>query len=54
MKVLVCDNVSPKGVAHLEAQSGLDVTVVDGTLTDDLLADAKAIIVRSATNVTQR
>ena len=52
MKVLVCDNVSPKGVAHLEAQSGLDVTAVDGALTDDLLADAKAIIVRSATNVT--
>jgi D-3-phosphoglycerate dehydrogenase len=52
MKVLVCDNVSPKGVAHLEAQSELEVTVVNGALTDDLLADAEAIIVRSATKVT--
>ena len=52
MKVLVCDNVSPKGVAHLETQSALEVTVVNGVLTDDLLADAEAIIVRSATNVT--
>jgi len=52
MKVLVCDNVSPKGVAHLGAQSALEVTVVNGVLTDDLLADAEAIIVRSATNVT--
>ena len=52
MKVLVCDNVSPKGVAHLEAQSELEVIVVDGALTDDLLADAEAIIVRSATKVT--
>jgi len=52
MKVLICDNVSPKGVAHLEAQSELEVTVVNGALTDDLLADAEAIIVRSATRVT--
>ena len=52
MKVLVCDNVSPKGVAHLEAQLELEVTVVNGALADDLLADAEAIIVRSATKVT--
>ena len=52
MKVLVCDNVSPKGVAHLEAQSELEVTVVNGALTGDLLADVEAIIVRSATKVT--
>jgi len=52
MKVLICDNVSPKGVAHLETQSELEVTVVNGALTDDLLADAEAIIVRSATRVT--
>ncbi len=52
MRVLVCDNVSPKGVACLEAAPELDVEVVDGGLTDELLAEAEAIIVRSATKVT--
>jgi len=52
MRVLVCDNVSPKGVACLEAAPELDVVVVDGGLTDELLAEAEAIIVRSATKVT--
>ena len=52
MRVLVCDNVSPKGVACLEAKPELDVVVVDGGLTDELLAEAEAIIVRSATKVT--
>ena len=53
MRVLVCDNVSPNGVAYLEAQSDLEVTVVDGTLPDDLLGTAEAIIVRSVTKVTR-
>ena len=44
MRVLVCDNVSPKGVACLEAAPELDVVVVDGGLTDELLAEAEAII----------
>ncbi|MDE2680827.1 MAG: phosphoglycerate dehydrogenase [Verrucomicrobiota bacterium] len=52
MRVLVCDNVSPKGVACLEAAPELEVVVVDGGLTDELLAEAEAIIVRSATKVT--
>ena len=52
MQVLVCDNISPKGVACLEAQSELDVTVVKGGLTDELLDTAEAIIVRSATKIT--
>ena len=52
MQVLVCDNVSPKGVACLEAQSELDVTLVAGGLTDELLANAEAVIVRSATKIT--
>ena len=52
MRVLVCDNVSSKGVACLEAAPELDVVVVNGGLTDELLADAEAIIVRSATKVT--
>tara|TARA_B100000579_G_C22199062_1_gene562040 strand:+ start:316 stop:543 length:228 start_codon:yes stop_codon:yes gene_type:complete len=52
MQVLVCDNVSSKGVASLEAQSELNVTEVDGELKDELLANAEALIVRSATKVT--
>ena len=52
MQVLVCDNVSPKGVACLEAQSELDVILVTSGLTDELLANAEAIIVRSATKIT--
>ena len=52
MQVLVCDNVSPKGVACLESQADLDVTVVKDGLTDELLASAEAIIVRSATKIT--
>ena len=53
MKVLVCDNVSPKGVAHLEAQDALSVTLVEGVLTDEQLADAEAVILRSATKMTR-
>ena len=52
MQVLVCDNVSTKGVATLKASSELQVTVVDGGLTDELLANAEAIVVRSATKIT--
>jgi len=52
MQVLVCDNVSSKGVACLKDQPELDVTVVDGDLTDELLVDAEALVVRSATKVT--
>ena len=52
MQVLVCDNISPKGVACLEAQPELDVTLVESGLTDELLANAEAIIVRSATKMT--
>jgi D-3-phosphoglycerate dehydrogenase len=52
MQVLVCDNVSPKGVACLESQAELEVAVVKDGLTDELLARAEAIIVRSATKVT--
>ena len=52
MQVLVCDNVSARGVACLEDQSELNVTVVNGELTDELLANAEALVVRSATKVT--
>ena len=52
MQVLVCDNISPKGVGCLEAQSELDVILVTSGLTDELLANAEAVIVRSATKIT--
>ena len=52
MQVLVCDNISPKGVDCLKAQPELDVTLVESGLTDELLANAEAIIVRSATKMT--
>ena len=52
MQVLVCDNISPKGVDCLEAQSELDVILVTSGLTDELLANAEAVIVRSATKIT--
>ena len=52
MQVLVCDNVSLKGVASLESQAELEVTVVKDGLNGELLASAEAIIVRSATKVT--
>ena len=52
MQVLVCDNISPKGVDCLEAQAELEVTVVKDGLTDELLANAEAVIVRSATKIT--
>ena len=54
MQVLVCDNVSPKGVGTLEASPELQVIVVDGGLTDELLANAEAIVVRSATKSRRR
>ena len=52
MRVLVCDNVSAKGVAFLEACPELEVCVVEGGLTDELLAEAEGIVVRSATKIT--
>ena len=52
MQVLVCDNISPKGVDCLKAQPELDVTLVESGLTDELLANVEAIIVRSATKMT--
>jgi D-3-phosphoglycerate dehydrogenase len=51
MRVLVCDNISPKGVACLEAAPELEVIVVEDGLTDDLLAEAEAVIVRSGTKI---
>ncbi len=57
MHILVCDGVSPKGVAVLRAQSRFRVTVLEGRVPEaeflSHAATADAIIVRSATRITR-
>ncbi|ANM31578.1 hypothetical protein ABI59_21460 [Acidobacteria bacterium Mor1] len=55
IRVLVADNVSPKGVALLEETEGFDVTFKTGMTPPELaevIGDYDALIVRSATKVT--
>jgi D-3-phosphoglycerate dehydrogenase len=56
MKVLVCDPVSPKGIALLQQQAGLEVVVLSKRFPEaellPLVADAAAIVVRSETKIT--
>jgi D-3-phosphoglycerate dehydrogenase len=55
MKVLVADKISPKGVAFLRAQPGLEVVEAYGSAPAKLLElvkDAHAIAVRSETKIT--
>src|SRR5688572_8724478 len=58
MKVLVCDPISPKGVALLQQRSELQVVVLPKRLSEDellpLVKDAAALVVRSETKVTRR
>ena len=58
MKVLVCDPVSPKGIALLQQRSNLQVQVLEKRLSEELLlpivADVSAIVVRSETRITRR
>ncbi len=54
MKVLVADKISPKGVAYLRQQKGLEVIEAYGTAPDKLLEmvkDVHAIAVRSETKI---
>ncbi|HEU5071267.1 MAG TPA: phosphoglycerate dehydrogenase [Verrucomicrobiae bacterium] len=57
MKVLVCDPISPKGIALLQERPEFNVVVLPKKHTEaellPLVADAAAIIVRSETEVTQ-
>jgi D-3-phosphoglycerate dehydrogenase len=57
MKILVCDPVSPKGIALLQQQVGFDVKVLDKRLTESelvpLVSEAVAMVVRSETKVTR-
>src|SRR5688572_33394971 len=57
MNVVICDPISPKGIALLQQRSEFKVTVLDQRLAEaELLPrvrDAVAIVVRSETKVTR-
>ena len=55
MKVLVADKISPKGVAYLRTQPGLEVIEAYGSSPEkilELVKDVHAIAVRSETKIT--
>src|SRR2546422_4161787 len=58
MKVLVCDPISPKGIALLQERPEFNVVVLSKRPSEaeflPLVADAAAIIVRSETKVTKK
>jgi D-3-phosphoglycerate dehydrogenase len=58
MKVLVCDPVSPKGIALLQQRPEFQVTVLPNRLPEaellPLVSDVAAMIVRSETKVTRK
>jgi D-3-phosphoglycerate dehydrogenase len=58
MKVLVCDPVSPKGIALLQQRPEFEVVVLSKRLSEAVLLpevmDAVALVVRSETKVTSR
>src|SRR3989441_9729092 len=58
MNVLICDPVSPKGIALLQQRSEFKVTVLEKRLSEadllPLVRDAAAMVVRSETKVTRK
>ena len=56
MHVLVCDPISPRGIAYFQARPEFKVTVLSKRLSEaellPLLADVEALVVRSETKVT--
>lgn len=54
---MVCDRVSPKGVAHLQKQPGFEVIVLPKSLPESdlipLVSEVEALVVRSETKVTR-
>src|SRR3974390_2537279 len=58
MKILVCDPVSPKGIALLQQRPEFKVEVLPKRLSEaellPIVADAVAMVVRSATKVTRK
>jgi D-3-phosphoglycerate dehydrogenase len=57
MNVLICDPISPKGIALLQQRTEFKVTVLDKRLSEaellPLVRDAAAMVVRSETKVTR-
>jgi D-3-phosphoglycerate dehydrogenase len=57
MHVLVCDPISPRGIAYFQARPEFKVTVLPKRLSEaellPLLADVEAMVVRSETKVTR-
>src|SRR2546422_490654 len=58
MNVLICDPISPKGIALLQQRSEFKVSVLDKRLCEaellPLVRDAVALVVRSETKVTKK
>jgi D-3-phosphoglycerate dehydrogenase len=58
MKVMICDPVSPKGIALLQQRPEFQVVVLDKRLSEaDLIprvADVEALVVRSETKITRK
>ena len=58
MKILVCDPVSPKGIALLQQRPEFQVVVLPKRLSEaellPVVADAVAMVVRSETKVTRK
>jgi D-3-phosphoglycerate dehydrogenase len=58
MKILICDPISPRGIALFQQRPEFQVTVLDKRLSEaellPLVADAEALVVRSETKVTQK
>ena len=58
MNVLICDPVSPKGIALLQQRPEFKVTVLDKRLPEaellPLVAETEAMVVRSETKVTRK
>ncbi len=57
MKIIICDPISPKGIALLQARPEFQVVVLPKRLSEaellPLVADATALVVRSETKVTK-
>jgi D-3-phosphoglycerate dehydrogenase len=58
MKIIICDPISPKGIALLQTRPEFEVVVLPKPPTEaellPLVADATALVVRSETKVTQK
>jgi D-3-phosphoglycerate dehydrogenase / 2-oxoglutarate reductase len=57
MKILICDPISPKGIALFKERPEFDVVVLEGKRTEaellTLVADVDAIVVRSETKISK-